>query len=166
VYSLPHTLAAVDRDAREVVNDIIAAAVDSWPLPERLRRLSIPVLSYRDDDFNAYSIALVYCESKWGSDPVGVIARCFETVAADAPYLFLHGLYLSPAAQRRGLGRRLLADVEMEARHAGATGVLVKAERVALPFFVASGYVQLETGVGPGGEYPYRCWRALSRDRG
>jgi GNAT superfamily N-acetyltransferase len=156
------SLEAVNRSARAEVNAIIAAAIDSWPLPARLRRLSVPVLAYRDDDFDAYAIALVHCAGRSEGAPVGVVARCLETSVADGSYLFVHGLYLLPALQRRGIGRELLGRLEGEAVEARARGVLVKAERVALPFFLGAGYAQLAPGEGPGGDYPYRCWRELS----
>jgi GNAT superfamily N-acetyltransferase len=158
---LSWALEAVDRSARAEVNAIIAAAIDSWPLPARLRRLATPVLAYREDDFDAYAIALVRATGPSDS-AFGVVARCFEITPADESYLFVHGLYLLPVLQRRGVGRQLLRQLEGEAAAAGARGVLIKAERVALPFFLRAGYTQLGPDAALGGDYPYRCWRELS----
>ncbi len=138
----------------DCINQVITAAVKSWPMPERIKRLSVPVLSYDNEDFKYYRFA-VYKE-----------AEQIQGVAAwnpEAPVLtelgtgrLLHGLYISPEAQGRGYGQALMTAVLSEAEAQGADGLVVKAERPSIGFFEHSGLQPL-AAAGPT-DYPYQFW--------
>ena len=134
------------------INKVVTAAVMSWPMPERIRRLSVPVLSYDSEDFKHYRFAL-YRDS---GEIRGVAAW-----NAQAPMLtefgigrLLHGLYISPGSQGRGHGQTLTAAVLSEAVALGADGLVVKAERPSIGFFEHCGLQSL-SALGPT-DYPYQ----------
>lgn len=135
------------------VNAIVTAAVMAWPLPERVRRLSAPLLCYRDPDLDDHVIELAGPREA----PDAVIAWMHDSRHAP-PYVLLHGIYVRPELQRSGTGRRLVEAVRLRAAAVGAAGVLIKAERVSVPFFERLGLVRLPPDVGPGGAYAYRFW--------
>jgi GNAT superfamily N-acetyltransferase len=62
-------------------------------------------------------------------------------------------VFVHPAQQRRGLGRRLLGGVEAGARAAGHSVVRLGATRTALPFYRRLGYVPLQSTQGPADRY-------------
>jgi len=148
----------------DCINNVVAAAVMSWPMPERIKRLSVPVLSYDSEDFKHYRF-VVYRqggEIKGGEVKGGEI----KGVAAwnpEAPLVtelgtgrLLHGLYISPDCQGRGYGRDLMAAVLSEAMTLGAEGLVIKAERPSIGFFEHCGLQPLSaTGAT---DYPYQFW--------
>ena len=52
----------------------------------------------------------------------------------------LHKLYVSPAAGRRGIGRKLLEELERRVSNDGGKGIAVKSSLNAVPFYEACGY--------------------------
>lgn len=52
----------------------------------------------------------------------------------------LSALAVDPHLRRRGIGTRLMAELEVRARGAGATSIFLGAEDPALPFYRALGY--------------------------
>jgi len=71
--------------------------------------------------------------------------------------LQLHGIYVTPDQQRRGIGARLLSAVAMAARAQGCDGVLVKAQADAEGFFGSQGLQKLPV-LQPNRDYPHRYW--------
>lgn len=134
------------------MNRVIAAAVDSWPLEERVKRLSLPVLTYNETDL-AHGHALV---ARIDGETVGM-ALWTEGPGDDAT---LHGLYVDPAYHGQRIGQRLMDAAIEDAFISGARGVLVRAERVARGFFQRQGLSQLDTG--PDG-YPHTFYRQNPR---
>jgi GNAT superfamily N-acetyltransferase len=148
------------------VNAVVEAAVMAWPLPLRLRRLSLPVLTYDAADAADYEILL---REDGGRHPVGVAA--WRAQPADAgcapelpPHALLHGLYVHPVEQRRGVGRALQRTVARRAEERGLAGILVKAERVSTNYFAGCGYRPLAVPQDQPGAYPYRFWIPLHPD--
>jgi len=158
----------------DCINNVVAAAVMSWPMPERIKRLSVPVLSYDSEDFKHYRF-VVYRqggeikggEVKGGEVKGGEVKGGeVQGVAAwnpEAPLVtelgtgrLLHGLYISPDCQGRGYGRDLMAAVLSEAMTLGAEGLVIKAERPSIGFFEHCGLQPLSaTGAT---DYPYQFW--------
>jgi GNAT superfamily N-acetyltransferase len=71
----------------------------------------------------------------------------------------LHGLYVDPAHQRRGVGSRLLDAAATAARAQDLDGVLVKAQAAAVAFFKSRGCSALPVE-DPARDYPHRFWLA------
>jgi len=80
---------------------------------------------------------------------------------ADTSGLLLHGLYVDPAHQHRGVGGRLLDAAAGAARALGLDGVLVKAQADASGFFEARGLQRLPVE-DAARHYPRRFWLATS----
>ncbi len=71
----------------------------------------------------------------------------------DVPGTELNALYVAPAAARRGVGRRLLAHAEENARREGVHSLKLKSTLNAVSFYEQRGYLQLRptTHELPGG---------------
>lgn len=141
-------------------NRVIEAAVMSWDLPERVKRLSLPSYRYHAHDLEHLDL-LVADEPSVGI--VGVAA--WEPAdPKDTPKgsraLLLHGLYVAPDRHRRGIGSRLLKAAEAIARDRGYDGVLVKAQPSAEDFFVSQGLERLAV-LDAARDYPHRFWKRL-----
>ena len=110
----------------QAINNVIAAAVMSWPLADRVKRLSVNVLAYDETDFNHYDMHVAVINN----DIVGVIAW-----DPSHPDNLLHGIYITPSAQSHGLGQQLLLHVFNLARGLGKESVVIKAERISCSYF-------------------------------
>ena len=149
------------------INHVIADAVMVWPIAERAKRLMIPVLCYSENDF-AYYKSLVWINHEriigiaaWDSD------RPIETEKGYAR--LLHGLYVAPDFQGRGIGKALMAHVKELVLDSVAVavadadgdldGLLVKAERVSISFFEHCGLERLYPLSME--DYPYQFWQPL-----
>ncbi len=128
----------------KVINDVITTAVLAWPLPDRMKRLSLPLLRYDEVDLYHFEVVGAYAlgSTVRPRDLFGVAIWDQET---------LHGLYVRPEAQGNGVGRALLDEVAARARMAGVARLLVKAERVSAGYFRRQGL----TPAGSDTPYPY-----------
>lgn len=154
------TLRAATTADLDVLNRVVEQAVMGWDLPERVKRLVLPTYRYNAFDL-AHQRVLLAVAADGG---ILGVAAWEPAPAADMPAghsgLLLHGIYVAPAAQRGGIGSRLLAEVEHAARTQGIDGVLVKAQRGAEGFFLRQGYAPLPVQ-DPERDYPHRCWKEL-----
>lgn len=157
--------AAVDiRPARsadlEGVNRVIEQAIEGWSLPERVRRLALPVYRYSATDFAHLDMVVALNERQ----AIIGVAAWEPADPGEAPAgqraLLLHGLYVDPACQRRGIGRRLLRCAERAARDGAYRGLLVKAQRDAGAFFAANGMSRLQVR-DPLRHHPDRFWKQM-----
>lgn len=140
-----------------LVNQIVDAAVSTWGLPARVRRLAAPSLRYTARDLE--HMDAVIAQDAQGK-PLGV-AVAEPAGMGDAPSgrsaLLLHGLYVVPAHHGEGIGGRLLAWVAGLAAHQGRDGVAVRAWREAEDFFRSRGFQEVTPGNSVGG-HPRRLW--------
>jgi GNAT superfamily N-acetyltransferase len=103
----PRLRRADDRDV-DAIRDLVAAAYEDYaPL---LGRTPIPML--------ADHAAAVREHDVWVLDGDGVIVGVLELVVR-ADHLWIENVAIAPERQGRGLGRRLLAHAEDEARRRG-----------------------------------------------
>jgi predicted GNAT family N-acyltransferase len=86
------------------------------------------------DEFDEESLQIV------GLDESGVIATCRLREIDDAEWK-LERMVVDRRVRRSGVGGRLLAGAENEARDRGAREMVLHAQRRAEPFYAAHGYV-------------------------
>lgn len=131
-----------DENDLDVLNGVVEAAVMSWQLPERVKRLALPSYRYNEIDLKYFSLTVAEEKGKilalaaWDTDQ--------HQGPKDSMGLLLHGIYVHPDQQRRGIGSRLFTEVENAARSSQLDGVLVKAQNDAVEFFLAQGMEKLE----------------------
>lgn len=144
----------------ENINRLIEAAVMGWKLPERVKRLSLS--SYRYQPLDLEHLQLVVAEN--GDAQIVGVAAWEPADPRDTPDsasgLLLHGLYVQPEQQHRGIGSQLLQAAEQAARQQGCQGLLVKAQQDAQDFFSARGLQRLAVD-DPARHYANRFWKPL-----
>jgi predicted GNAT family N-acyltransferase len=86
------------------------------------------------DDLDEESLQIV------GLDEAGVIATCRVREIADGEWK-LERMVVDRRVRRSGVGGRLLAGAEDEARDRGAREMVLHAQRRAEPFYADHGYV-------------------------
>lgn len=142
----------------DTINGILEAAVGSWGLPARVLRLSLSSLRYDPMDLRTMRARL--CTDH--GTPVGF--SCVEpadpgTISAGRGSLMVHGLYVLPPQQRKGIGSRLLADVLAFAREQAYARLTTRAWREAYGFFASHGFDPDEPEASS--LWPRPLWRAL-----
>lgn len=151
-----------DADDLAAVNGVIERAVMTWRMAERVKRLSLPSYRYQVHDLG--HLHLVVAEDTLHAI-VGV-AAWEPATPRDVPGgqrgLLLHGIYVDPEHQHRGIGSALLDAAITAARDAGFDGLLVKAQADAHGFFAGRGLRHLPVE-DPARDYPHRFWLALQR---
>lgn len=143
------------------LNGVIERAISTWKLPERVKRLSLPSYRYQAHDLDHLQLVMAEDESHV---PVGVAAwepANPRDLPAGKRGLLLHGLYVDPARQHRGVGSRLLDAAAAAARAQRLDGVLVKAQAEAIGFFEACGLQRLPVD-DAARDYPHRFWLATN----
>lgn len=142
----------------DTINGILEAAVSSWGLPARVLRLSLPSLRYDATDLRTMRARL--CTDH--GTAVGF--SCVElagpgAITAGRGSLMLHGLYVLPLQQRKGIGTLLLADVLAFARAEAYAKLTTRAWRESYAFFAAHGFIPCNPGESS--LWPRPLWRAL-----
>ena len=140
------------------INRVIEAAVMTWPLPDRVKRLSLTSYRYT-------SVDLDHLEGIVAEDNrqriIGIAAwEAADTRDAPRGYraLLLHGIYVDPSYRHQGTGTRLLASAVEAAQSHGYDGLLVKAQEHAKGFFMSQGMQRLEVE-DPARDYANRFWK-------
>ena len=140
-----------------LINSIITSAVESWQLPDRLKRLALPILQYTAEDLTEFEFFLH--DHNGSVNGVAVLSRDAGLKGKHGTRCALmHGLYVHADAQRTGVGSALQQTVADHAREMGCEGLLVKAQRVATSYFEAQGYEECECQYV---NYPYLYWKAI-----
>lgn len=149
---------ATKRDL-EAINAVIEAAVMGWRLPDRIKRLALPSYRYTEVDYEHIEFVVAEIAHR---GIVGV-AGCEMADPGDVPgkqALLLHGLYVQPEMQNKGIGTKLLQAVETLVSKYGCDGLLVKAQTDAVGFFEHQEMQRLET-TKPQSDYTYRFWKPV-----
>jgi GNAT superfamily N-acetyltransferase len=143
----------------EGINRVIEAAVMTWHLPERVKRLSLPGYRYSSLDLEHLEIVIAEDDRQ---HTLGVAA--WEPAEdGDAPAgkkaLLLHGIYVDPPQHHRGIGRLLFSAAEHAVRNQDCDGLLVRAQQGANGFFIAQGMERLHVD-SPARQYANRFWKS------
>jgi predicted N-acetyltransferase YhbS len=142
----------------EAINRVIEAAVMTWDLPERVKRLSLP--SYRYDVTDLDHLEIVLAEDD-KHNIIGV-AAWEQAQAKDIPAgykaLSLHGIYVEPAYHQQGIGSQLFHAAEEAVCKHGLDGLLVKAQKGSSGFFIAQNMAPLQVD-DPVHHYANRFWK-------
>lgn len=144
----------------DAINAVVAGALHTWKLPERVKRLALPLYHYTLEDLAHLELRVL----EQASDIFGVAA--WEPAnPRDLPGagsgMLLHGLYVDPARHGQGLGARLLGDAAGAARDRGHEGILVRAQADAEGFFAGRGFQRLPVR-DAARDYAARLWLPLS----
>lgn len=144
----------------DAINRVIELALMTWTLPERVKRLSLPVYRYTCQDLRHLDMMVAEDRRR----QVLGLAAWEEAGPRDTPAgcraLLLHGIYVDPAYHRQGIGRRLFAAAEAAVARQGCDGLLVRAQRDATAFFVAQGMCRLSVDE-QARQYANRLWKDL-----
>ena len=134
--------------------------MDTWRLSERVKRLSLPLYQYDENDLEHLLIVVAESEAT-------TIAGIAAIEPADASECrrghntaLLHGIYVDPLHHRGGIGTRLLSYMQVMASSRGFDGLLVKANPEAKTFFEARAFEKLPVE-DRARDYPYRYWKLL-----
>lgn len=141
------------------VNAVVEACVMGWHLPSRVKRLALGSYLYGSHDFAFMDIVLA---EQAGNGLAGVAALeaadPADLPAGIADGLLLHGLYVAPAWQRKGIGTQLVEQAMRRVRDRNLGGLLVKAQREAVEFFQTDGFIPLAVD-NPATDYADRWWK-------
>ena len=100
------------------VNAVIEAAIMTWSVSDRVKRLSLPGYRYQVHDLDH----LTFRVAENPACKIIGIAAWEPADEADIPDtargLLLHGIYVAPGLQRKGVGSQLL-DAAMQAARRG-----------------------------------------------
>jgi N-acetylglutamate synthase-like GNAT family acetyltransferase len=126
------------------INRVIADAVMGWPLPERLKRLTLSSMQYDAQDMRYFEmfVALI------GERVAGVASWDPDHEAS-----LFHGLYIEPESQNLGLGQYLMQHVFVRAKSRGRVSMLIRAERVSASYFTHQHFEEIEADAT---DYPYQ----------
>jgi N-acetylglutamate synthase-like GNAT family acetyltransferase len=142
------------------INGIIKAAIDTWQLPERVKRISLPLYCYEEEDLMHMQFLIAETVDA-GIVGLATLEEIDTTELASAQHtLLLHGLYVDPFYHRRGIATRLVESAELSARESGISGLLVKAQVDAVSFFNQAGFTKLPVE-DYSRDYVYRYWKAV-----
>lgn len=141
------------------LNGVIERAIMAWQLPDRVKRLSLPGYRYHPHDLDHLHIVVAEDEAHAIVGVAAWEAANPRNVPAGRRGLLLHGIYVDPAKQHRGVGSRLLDAAQRAACKDGYDGLLVKAQADANAFFAARGMLRLAVE-NPERDYPHRWWQA------
>ena len=153
------------RDARSSdlhsVNNLIAAAIDTWQLTDRVKRISLPLYRYQGDDLRDMQLVVAHS----GDDEILGVAALEQAYATDLldglRTSVLHGIYVAPNLHRNGVGSRLLEKIENMAHSQGTEVLLVKARPEAIAFFSTREFRKLSTRDNSR-DYPYQFYKILA----
>jgi len=148
--------AASDVDL-EAINRVIDAAIMTWDLPERVKRLSLPSYHYTAIDLAHYAIHVAVLDDRI----VGVVAWDKEPhTVQQQRCLLLHGIYVHPDHHHQGIGSRLFSLAEQAGREQGLTGLVVKSQKDAEAFYASRGMHKLAV-TDSEREFASRFWKTF-----
>ena len=141
-----------------VINNVVNHAIETWNLPERVRRLAKPSLTYTESDLDFMLAALG--ENEEGNAIAAALWEPEEGRLSRHSSILLHGLYVMPEYQRNGVGACMVEHVSKIARKAGFHGMTVKSWRDSEDFFLKLGFSDSAIS-GQERLYPRQLWKPV-----
>jgi len=142
------------------INDVVTAALYSWELPDRVKRISLPIYRYHANDFEH----MQFLVADIGGPGITGLVALEEVDVPEWPdsrkMLLLHGLYVYPCQHRQGTGTRLVEAAEAVAKGKAIGHLLVRAQAEAQPFFLKCGFSKLPV-VDDSRDYAHRYWKPI-----
>jgi GNAT superfamily N-acetyltransferase len=156
---MPIVLRDLDPSDLAEANSVIAAAIQTWDMAPRVKRLALASHQYQAHDFQH----LAFVGAFEGDTLLGLIAM--EPGAPSAatgarPLMLIHGLYVIPDRHGTGIGSRLVDMAASMSRDQRFAGLMVRAEKRAKTFFRARGFTPLPIE-DEQRDYPHRLLLAL-----
>ncbi|MFK7966829.1 MAG: N-acetyltransferase family protein [Burkholderiaceae bacterium] len=144
------------------LNQVIADAISTWQVAERVRKLSRHAYQYDESDLADGQVLLLTDPS----DEIVGVAHWGPASRVDAPAesinpAILHGLYLQANRHGQGLGKRLLAEAMRAACAANHDWLTLRAQRDAEAFFRSQGFIAHDEADPP--LYPRRMSQRLTQ---
>ena len=143
------------------INRVIEAAVMTWVLPERVKRLSLPVYRYTRHDLAHLEMVVAEDQRRHIRGVAAWEAASTQDAPAGYSALLLHGIYVEPLHHRQGIGRRLFAAAEAAVAQHRCDGLLVRAQQDAVGFFASLGMSRLPVDEAAT-RYAHRLWKAAA----
>lgn len=143
----------------DAINQLIGSAIGTWNLADRVKRISLPLYCYDEQDLADLQILVVETQDL----RIAGISALEQTETTDSEgrsISLLHGLYVDPDFHRKGVGTALLEAIEILAHSNGADSLLVKARPEAVSFFEHRGFEKLAVKDNSR-EYPYQLWKLI-----
>ena len=144
---------AADKDDLDAINNVVTKAVMGWQLPERVKRLSLSSYLYDEIDLQHLQIMVAVIDDSI----IGVLALDNEY---DDANLLIHGLFVAPEQQHKGIGACLFQQAEMLAQQQHCTGLLVRSHKNATGFFIAMGMSSIAI-TDHQRDYQLRYWKQV-----
>lgn len=156
------SLHSVDKKMLDDINALIEAAIMTWDLPERVKRLTLPSYRYSEQDMLHLEMVIARVDLT-----IAGVAAWEEADSNDTPDsktgLLLHGIYVDPGLHKTGIGTRLFQAAEEAMQEKGLDGLLVKAQSGAEAFFEKQGMSRLPVD-DPSRHYANRYWKPGNPD--
>lgn len=156
------SLRTAQKNDLESINGIIEAAVMTWKLPQRVKRLSLPSYRYTTLDLDHFEIVLAESKQQIALGVAAWEPANPEDTPADHAGLLLHGIYVDPCHQHQGIGGLLFDAAQRAVDKRNLDGLLVKAQQDANGFFVSRGMSRLPVE-DPVRHYANRFWKHAQR---
>ena len=144
----------------DTVNQIVARSLEGWGLPERVYRMSLRSFLYNAVDTEHMELTVAWSENGTGAGVAAWEPDFSSEDSSEHRPILLHGLYVVPTWQGRGVGTRLLDSGVQRALERDFGRIVVKAWRDAEGFFRARGF-RIDPSDAGGGAYPVNLSRPL-----
>ena len=154
------TIRAADAADLDAINAVIEACVMRWNLPQRVKRLALSSYLYGQHDLEFMEILVATGADGEVDGVVALETAADGELSAGRRGLLLHGVYVRPEQQGRGIGSRLVSAAVDAARAHGLDGLLVKAQNDATGFFATCGFEPMSVG-DSAVDYANRWWKSV-----